>query len=359
MTLSEKIKTLAERARTSQGLLATEEATKNALVMPFIQTLGYAVFNPLEVVPEFVADVGTKKGEKVDYAVKKGDEIIMLVDAKKAGEDLDTTHASQLYRYFSVTSARLAILTNGHRYRFFSDLDAPNKMDDAPFLELDLLDYRETSIKQMEKLTKGAFDIEDILGAATKLKNLGQMRRAVEEQLTNPDEELVKYFFSKVNTNGRFVQSVKEEFSGLVKQAFQDIISEKINQRLRSALATEDQLSIQSPGDIAPANDDGDDEEIETTDEELEGFRTVRAIVCGTVSVERVTYRDAKSYFAILVDNNNRKPLCRLHFNRSQKYVGLLDEDKRETRHAIAKIEDLYQYADALRAAALRYAEAA
>ena len=98
MTLSEKIKTLAERARTSQGLLATEEATKNALVMPFIQTLGYDVFNPLEVVPEFVADVGTKKGEKVDYAVKKGDEIIMLVEAKKAGEDLDTTHASQLYR---------------------------------------------------------------------------------------------------------------------------------------------------------------------------------------------------------------------------------------------------------------------
>lgn len=354
MTLSEKIKTLADRAR-NKAVLETEEATKNALVMPFIAALGYDVFNPLEVVPEFTADVGTKKGEKVDYAVKQGDEVIMLIEAKKAGGDLSISHAGQLFRYFSVTSARLAILTNGQTYKFFSDLDAPNKMDEAPFFELDLLDYREPAIKQLEKLTKATFDLENILGAATTLKNLSQVRRAVEAQLAEPDEDLAKFFFSKVNANARFVQSAKEEFQALVKQAFQEIISEKVSQRLRSALATEDQLS-EPPGADDDASDDVDSE-IETTEEEIDGFRTVRAIVCGQLGVDRVTCRDAKSYFAVLVDDNNRKPLCRLHFNRSQKYLGLLDEEKRETRHAIERVEDIYQHADALRASAARYVD--
>lgn len=94
---------------------------------------------------------------------------------------------------------------------------------------------------------------------------------------------------------------------------------------------------------------------IETTQEELDGFRVVLAIVCGEVDPARVVYRDAKSYFAILLDDNNRRPICRLHFNAAQKYLGLLDEAKQETRHPIASVRDLYTHADALRAAVRRY----
>ena len=133
MRFDENIAALIEKIPSLIDDLETEEATKNALVMPFIATMGYDVFNPKEVVPEFVADVGTKKGEKVDYAIKHNDEVIFLVECKTAKSDLNEANTSQLYRYFGVTNARIAILTNGIQYRFFSDLDQPNKMDKKPF----------------------------------------------------------------------------------------------------------------------------------------------------------------------------------------------------------------------------------
>lgn len=129
MDLGTRLSELQKRTIEHREVLLTEEAAKTALVMPFIQALGYDVFNPSEVVPEYVADVGTKKGEKVDYAIRRGDDIVMLIEAKPVKASLSIENASQLYRYFSVTKARIAVLTNGVVYRFFSDLDEPNKLD--------------------------------------------------------------------------------------------------------------------------------------------------------------------------------------------------------------------------------------
>ena len=123
MDLIDRIKDIASRVPKQMPHIQTEEATKNAFIMPFISALGYDVFNPTEVIPEFTSDVGTKKGEKVDYAIKKDNQIIILIECKWAGADLRTTHASQLYRYFSATDARFAILTNGVSYEFYSDID--------------------------------------------------------------------------------------------------------------------------------------------------------------------------------------------------------------------------------------------
>ncbi len=97
------------------------------------------------------------------------------------------------------------------------------------------------------------------------------------------------------------------------------------------------------------------DTEIDTTLEELEGYQIVKAIACGETKPQRVTHRDAKSYFAVLLDDNNRKPLARLHFNGKQKYLGLLDEAKVETRHPIETLDEIYEYADAIREAVVRY----
>lgn len=340
-------------------MLETEEATKNALVMPFIACLGYDVFDPTEVVPEFTCDHGTKKGEKVDYAIRRGDEIVMLFEAKKAGGDLSINHASQLFRYFSVTSARIGVLTNGHVYRFFSDLVEPNKMDDKPFMELDIRDPLDpVLIRELQRLTKAEFDLEAMLSAANDLKYLGEIRREIELQMREPGEEFVRYFFGRSNPSGRFVQSAKEHFTGLVRQAFQSVITDRVSERLRTALeresvgAPEHSEVNETEGDVAaPANDT-----VVTTEEELEGFRTVRAIVCNVLPPERVGYRDSKTYFAILCDDNNRKPICRLHFNRLQKHISIFGEDKRETRHSIGTIVDIYRFADALRSAAAKYA---
>jgi hypothetical protein len=170
MQFTDKIKSLADRAPDLVSHLETEEATKNALVMPFIAALGYDVFNPQEVVPEFTADIGIKKGEKVDYAIKNDGRIAILVEAKKAGANLDEGSHSQLLRYFTVTHARIAVLTNGTEFRFFSDLDEPNKMDGSPFLTLDLLSLREDLLPELSKLTKESYDLDEMLSRANEVK---------------------------------------------------------------------------------------------------------------------------------------------------------------------------------------------
>ncbi|KIG16016.1 Prophage Lp2 protein 6 [Enhygromyxa salina] len=366
MSFEEKLKNLAAKADKTRGMLETEEATKNALVMPFIAALGYDVFDPTEVVPEFTADVGIKKGEKVDYVIKRGEDIVMLIEAKKVTADLAIEHSSQLFRYFTTTKARIAVLTNGIVYRFYSDLEESNKMDEKPFLELNLLDLRESLINEVSKLSKSNFDLENMLVAASDLKYMREIRATLERQLETPDEELVKFFFQQAHPNGRFVQSAKDQFSQLVKRTLLGFINDKVSDRLRSALArADDSESEELPaarvvdGDgLSDDNDSanhGSDGGIVTTEAELEGYRVVKAIICDVVAAERVTYRDSKTYFAVLVDDNNRKPICRLHFNRSKKYIGTFDTDKAETRHLIDTPDAIYSVRDLLRATATHW----
>lgn len=363
MNFEEKLKSLAAKAENTAKLLETEEATKNALVMPFIAALGYDVFDPTEVVPEFTADVGIKKGEKVDYVIKRGDDIVMLIEAKKVAAELDISHSSQLFRYFTVTKARIAVLTNGIVYRFYSDLEEPNKMDEKPFLELNLLDLRESLINEVNKLSKASFDLDNMLMAASDLKYMREIRTTLERQFEAPDEEFVRFFFQQANPNGRFVQSAKDQFGQLVKRTLLGFISDKVSDRLRFALAREDAnvraVDTAETGareqEVEVAPKVGGDDGIVTTEEELEGFRIVKAIVCDLLPPTRIGYRDSKSYFAILVDDNNRKTLCRLHFNRAKKYVGIFDDQKSETRHAIDSVDGIYGLREQLRAAAQRW----
>ena len=364
MSFADRLAALAKRAPSLLEHLATEEATKNALVMPFIAALGYDVFNPHEVVPELNADVGVKKGEKVDYAIKQDGEVIILMECKSVGTNLSQANMSQLFRYFTVTKARIAILTNGVHYRFYSDLEEPNKMDDRPFLELNLLDLRDHHVAEVERLSKGAFDLDRMLDAASELKYLRELQKVLSDQIENPDDDLVKFFYLQVCPGGRFVQSAREQFSDLVPKAFQQFISERVSNRLRSALAQEDVVtgrSIDLPPSPTPSAPDEADEPvrdsgIETTPEELEGFHIVKAIVREVVAPERIVHRDTKSYMGILLDDNNRKPVYRLHFNYSQNYLGLFDADKNETRHALDSLNDIYGFADQLKATAARYA---
>ena len=234
----ERIRTLASRAPELQSHCATEEATKTALVLPFLAALGYDVFDPTEVVPEYVADVGIKKGEKIDYAIRRQGEVVLLVECKSCGSKLAIEHASQLYRYFSVTKARIAVLTNGLVYHFFSDLDEPNKLDQRPFLILDLLALRDDVLQEASKMAKGAFDLEEMLSSANALKYQREIRNVLEAQLEEPDEEFVKFFHARAGA-GRFVQSAREQFTPLVRKAFSQLVSDRVSERLRTALASE------------------------------------------------------------------------------------------------------------------------
>lgn len=351
MEFVERLNAMAAKVNQLASSIQTEEATKTAFIMPFIHSvLGYDVFDPSEVVPEYVCDVGTKKGEKIDYAILKDGEIQILIETKKIGEPLNINHASQLFRYFHVTTARISILTNGRHYRFFTDLDAPNKMDEKPFLEIDLLDIDEHVIPELQKLTKSSFDVDSIINAAGELKYVGQIKRVIASQFSQPDDDFIKFFASRVY-DGVITQRVREQFSLLTRKAASQFLNDQINDRLKSAMSG---VSYPTPAEkvvteTQSESSDNAEDRIQTTMDELEGFHIVKAIVRTTVDSKRVIHRDTQSYFGILLDDNNRKPITRLHFNRSQKYIGIFDKDKNETRHPINSLDDIYEFADQLR----------
>ena len=363
MEFAELLSAMSLKVRNQRDAIQTEEGTKNAFVMPFISTiLGYDVFNPLEVVPEFTADVGIKKGEKIDYAIMRDGEVQMLMECKKSTEALKIENASQLYRYFAVTNARIAVLTNGQVYHFYTDLDAPNRMDDKPFLVLDLLDIDETLIPELRKLTKDVFDLDSIINAAGELKYVGQIKRTIATQFKEPEDEWIRFFTTRVY-DGAITQRVRDQFAPLVKKAAKQFLNDQVNDRLKTALGGSNFTPTELSGDAGEvtsqpaAQEDLDrDTEIETTLEELEGYQIVKAIACSEVKPQRVVHRDSKSYFAILLDDNNRKPIARLHFNsKKQKYIGLFDDQKVETRHPIDTLDDIYQFAGEIRGAVKAY----
>lgn len=361
MEFAERLAALAAKVRQQRGVIETEEATKNAFVMPFISSiLGYDVFNPLEVVPEFTADVGVKKGEKVDYAIVKDGEIQILIECKKSIEPVKIEHASQLFRYFAVTNARIAILTNGEIYQFFTDLDAPNRMDAKPFLVLDLNDIDETLLPELQKLSKDVFDLDSIISAAGELKYIGELKRTLAAQFREPEDEWVKFLTSRVYT-GPYTQRVREQFTVLVAKATKQFLNDQVNERLKKALGAQAYAPVEDVSAAALSSkpvaeaDLAEADAIETTLEEIEGYQIVRAIVCSEVKPARVVQRDAKSYFAVLLDDNNRKPIARLHFNRTQKYIGLFNENKEETRVPIGSLEEIYEHTEALRASVKSY----
>jgi hypothetical protein len=350
MEFLEKIKALAVRVEKQKDTILTEEACKNAFVMPFLNALGYDVFNPEIVIPEFTADFGVKKGEKVDYAIKINGVITMLVECKPCGSDLATQHTSQLYRYFSVTDARFSILTNGRHYWFYSDLDEKNRMDQRPFFRFDILDYRPSHIAELSKFTHDQFDLDFILATASTLKYSSAIQQEFVKELEEPSDELIRLFAQRVY-DGHFTKRVRDEFRDIVANAFKESIRETVNKRLTSALeATSEHPARDSQAEADPV----DQEKVITTQDEVEAFHIVKSIVRTVVKGDRVVMRDAKSYCAILLDDNNRKPIARLHFNRSQKYMGLFS-NKLEERVPIAALEDIYEHAQRLQDTALQY----
>lgn len=369
MEIQERLSSLGHKITQQGPQIETEEATKNAFVMPFISlVLGYDVFNPNEVVPEFTADVGTKRGEKVDYAIVNEGDVQILIECKKIGDPLHLKHASQLYRYFAVAHARIALLTNGDDYHFYTDLDAPNRMDEKPFLVLKLTDLDQSLVPELKKLTKDAFDLDSIVNAAEELKYIGELKRALSAQFAAPDTEWVKFLTAKVY-GGAFTQKVREQFTGLVTKSMKQFLNDRVNDRLKAALGSTaaagltDNASVSGPqasetvaeADLKVSAEHPSEDGIVTTIEELEAFQIVRAIACSEIALSRIFQRDNKSYFSVILDDNNRKPLARLHFNTGQKYLGLFDAEKVETRHPIDTLDEIYGFAEQIRGTVHNY----
>ncbi|KSV81789.1 restriction endonuclease or methylase [Sinorhizobium sp. Sb3] len=347
-TIEESLRAISERVKSHSSTMATEEAVKTAVVLPFLRSLGYEVFDPTEVIPEFTADAVGKKGEKVDYAIKIDGEIRILIECKPISVTLEKKHLDQLYRYFSVTNAKFAILTNGRTFNFYTDLEAPNKLDTRPFFVFDVTDFNAGIVAELRKFEKTSFDVSAILATAERLKYTSGVKQVISKLIEEPSEDFVRLVAGTVY-EGRITAQVKEMLTGVVRTAFRDVIMDSVKNRLSSALADTEEVIVKIDDPVE------EEPEVVTTEEEREGYMIVKAIVRDTIAPKRVVMRDQKSYCGILIDNNNRKPLARLHFNRSVKYIGLFDGEAEE-RLIVDSLDQIYDHSDRLRATAKKYA---
>ena len=336
MELESAISDLQSTLRKHRSKLVTEEAAKTTLVLPFLRALGYDIFNPDEVVPEFVCDVGTKKGEKVDYAICVNGEMQMLVECKPATGDLSIKHASQLYRYFAATDARIALLTNGVVYRFFTDAEKPNMMDDRPFFTFDLDDYKKSDLRSLAAFERTDFNLDRIVSHAGALKLQSEVSAELRKEFAEPSDDLVKLIASRLH-DGRLTEAVREKFRTAIAGSIAALIRDGVNERLETAIK-----QGASPEEGIPEIEAASD--IETTQVEIDGFNIIRAICAGKVEPSRVFMRDAKSYCAVLLDDNNRRTIARLHFNSdTSRHLGLF-AGKDERRESIDDPVDIYRY---------------
>lgn len=353
MDFAELIKDVASRSKNASKNAMTEEATKTSVILPFIKALGYDVFNLDEVIPEFIADQGIKKGEKVDFLIKNGGKEAILVEAKPISVKLSDAQYTQLYRYFSVCEARLAILTNGREVWFFSDTDEKNKMDKRPFFIFDLQSYDENQVRELARFQKSEFVLESILEAASNMKFVKLAAGFLKAQLARPDDDFVR-FVGRSIYEGSLTKSVIEQLRPAIQSALDEVIRERIQERLNVAFRPEapapDAHAL--PRDPNPDDSNG----IATTDDELQAFMIVRAIGAKLVPISRITIRDTRSYCNVFVDDTNRKPVCRFYFNSSKKKsLAIIGENREEVRFDIEDISEIYRYQDLIEAAISRY----
>lgn len=334
MEFIEKINQLKERAISLKDNLKTEEATKNALVMPFLNALGYDVFNPLEVVPEYIADSRFKKDEKVDYAILKDDKPIILIECKRVeNEKLDIKkHGGQLFKYFTASKAKFIIFTNGVIYKFFSDIEETNILDKEPFFTFNITDFKESQLSTLQDFCKETFDMEKAFSSAGDLKYIRSFEEVIENEYKTPSDDFVKYLLDKSAIyDGIKTAKVIEKHKKTTIEAFNLFMSKVMKTSLDF-------------GHINNVDDkNGKKNDIITTPEELEGYAIVKALLYGNFDISRVTYRDNASYFNVILDNNILKTVCRLYFNGAQKYIAFKDGQK-EVKTPINEVNDIFNF---------------
>ena len=254
-----------------------------------------------------------------------------------------------MFRYFGVSPAKFGILTNGIIYRFFTDLEESNKMDLVPFLEINMLNLKDSSINELKKFAKENFDKEKIFSTAEELKYSSLIKGLLSREYEAPSENFIRFILSDIY-EGQKNQKIIEKFTPVVKRAFSSFVNELVNNKISSALVDESD-SI----DEAEAIEEAPVLKIVTTEEEIEGFYIIRGLLAGTVPVEDIVHRDTESYFGILYKNNNRKPICRLNLDTKNKQLLIPDENKKFERIYIESLNDIYKYQNQLIDVAKRY----
>lgn len=353
MDFLDQVKNLSQTIQQIKESVLTEEATKQAFILPLLNALGYNVFNPLEVCPEYDADAPGVKGEKVDYAILLDGKPAILIECKRCTEILDNPrHNSQLFRYFNATAAKFGVLTNGILYRFYTDIEKTHIMDSKPFFEFSMLDFTDSDISELKRFSKSSFQPDEMGDIAKNLLYTKEIKRLLAEELINPSSEFVRFFAKDVHS-GIMTANAINKFTEVVKKSAKEFINEQIAERLGINNAINNSMNISNSSDEAVTTDIPDNpnskQTIVTTEEELEGFYIVKSILRETIDSKRITYKDTQNYFGINIDNKTTKTICRLWLNSPKKYIGLIDANGKETREPISDLDEIYKFSETLK----------
>ena len=354
MSFAEQLQQFVKKISGFKDSITTEEATKTSVILPFFQLLGYDIFDPTTFVPEFVADVGIKRGEKVDYAILQDGKPVIIIEAKSINRNLEK-HDSQLFRYFSTTEAKFAILTNGIRYRFYTDLENQNEMDAIPFLDFDLLHLRDTQIEELQKFHKDKFNVAQIAESASDLKYKDVFKQLLATQWEHPSDDFVRFILKDVY-HGTKTQNVIERFRPLVKDSLDEFVSELMNDKIKTALSVSTPAPPPEPTTKTSVPEPTPEPEPVTLSVlEENAYAELRNLLKDYVDLNDISYKKTESYVAILYKNNVRKWICRFILTDSQTTIILPDADKKEIRRSMAHIYELRNYTYYLASVIARY----
>lgn len=342
MDFQEELKSFASKIESLKDHIHTEEATKTSIILPLFHLLGYDIFNPAEFCPEFIADVGIKKGEKVDYAILNNGSPMILIEVKCLNQKLDK-HDSQLFRYFATTNAKFAILTNGLQYRFYTDLKEPNKMDKDPFFQFDFSDLTSDKIATLEQFTKKNFNVKSIVESASLMQYASYFKSIFAEQLSNPSDDFIKLFLKGIFP-GTKTQAVIEKFRPILKDSLNQYIDE---------LSTQKILNESQSATVFPAQDEIFHPNLSSS--QLEFYRIIKEILSKDAAENDITFKITETYLAILYRGNSRKWICRYMENSSQTLLILPDENKKELRYRLNNLEDIKNYSSNISEIFYRY----
>lgn len=351
MDFKDAVLQLAERIERQKDAIITEEGTKNAFIMPMIASLGYDIFNPFEVVPEMDCDLIKKKGEKIDYAIMKDDSPILLIECKHCKQDLNL-HDTQLQKYFVASNARFGVLTNGIEYRFYTDLEKVNLMDEKPFLIVNMLDLSDNDIEQLKRFHKSYYDESNILSTASELKYTTEIKSILNKEFVSPTPDFVKFFVKQVY-DGQATQKVVEQFTPILKKSIASVVNDIISDRLNVAIKSGEQQDVPTTQEATqPAVEDvlpdgvvvmDKENGIVTTQEEIDAYNIIRSILRKFISADKIVYKDFKSYFAIGIENSSYWWICRLSFGSRKKSIYFPTEDyKSQEKYDIDSIDGIF-----------------
>lgn len=332
------------------GHCTTEETTKQALILPLLDILGFSPYDPTKVLAEFAADFpGVKSTERVDYALYCNGQPVMFIEAKPYVANL-TNHAPQLSRYFnSSLGVTIGAITNGKEWRFFTDLINPNVMDDKPFLTVDFTKNKAEDLTQLAEFKHDNFHVEKLRFFAEENQYIQQFKTVIKRSINEVDIDFVRYVAQQASIPRQLNTKFLESIQPFVKQAVEQSISDTVVKGLSSPTIitaqpveqkVEETIEIVSESSTLANIVNSENERIVTTVDEQELSRIVIELF---PEVELVA-KDTESYFSVLFQNKNNRWLFRYDVNRKrptiQFAVAIDDYRKKELERAGLEVQN-------------------